>query len=133
MTFTSEMLKPVARMGFDHAPVAEATFEPDAIIFRGSARQIMIVSEAARTAGVFESGTTLGRPACAMVPQAMASASGLASVGCIGNRVYTSLGDGELYFVVPGKAARQVFEQLDVMLTANAALEAFHLGRAAAV
>jgi uncharacterized protein (DUF169 family) len=116
-----------------YAPVAQASFEPDAVIFRGNARQIMLISEAARAAGIFESAAAMGRPACAMIPQATAAASGVASVGCIGNRVYTDLGDDELYFAVPGKALARVLEQLDVILTANAALETFHRERAAAL
>jgi uncharacterized protein (DUF169 family) len=75
----------------------------------------------------------MGRPACAMLPQAIAAASGVASVGCIGNRVYTGLGDDEMYFAVPGPAIGRVLEQLGVMQTANAALEAFHRQRAVAL
>jgi uncharacterized protein (DUF169 family) len=114
-----------------YAPIADATFEPDAVIFRGNARQVMLISEAARSAGIYESGAAMGRPACAMIPQASAAASGVASVGCIGNRVYTGLGDDELYFSVPGGSLPRVLEQLDVMLTANSTLEAFHRERAA--
>jgi uncharacterized protein (DUF169 family) len=116
-----------------YAPLARATFEPDAVIFRGNARQIMLVSEAARSASIFESSTAMGRPACAMVPQADAAGSGVASVACIGNRVYTDLGDDELYFAVPGRHLPDVLERLSVALTANAALEAFHRERAAAL
>jgi uncharacterized protein (DUF169 family) len=105
-----------------YAPLADASFDPDAIIFRGNTRQIMLVSEAARAAGIFESAAAMGRPACAMIPQATASRSGVASVGCIGNRVYTELGDDEMYFAVPGQALPRVLEQLDVMIIANAAL-----------
>ena len=36
-----------------------------------------------------------------------------------------------MYFAVPGTALPRVLEQLDVMLNANAALEAFHRERAA--
>jgi uncharacterized protein (DUF169 family) len=114
-----------------YAPLPDASFDPDVIIFRGNAKQVMLISEAARAAGIFESGAAMGRPACAMIPQATSAASGVASVGCIGNRVYTDLGDDELYFAVPGSALPRVLEQLDVMLTANAALEAFHRDRAA--
>jgi uncharacterized protein (DUF169 family) len=114
-----------------YAPLAQASFDPEVVIFRGNARQIMLVSEAARAAGIFESAAAMGRPACAMIPQAASSLSGVASVGCIGNRVYTELGDDEMYFAVPGKALPRVLEQLDVMLTANAALETFHRQRAA--
>ena len=116
-----------------YAPLADATFDPDAVIFRGNAKQVMLVSEAARAAGVFESAAAMGRPACAMIPQATSSAAGVASVGCIGNRVYTELGDDELYFAVPGPALPRVLEQLDVMLDANASLETFHRERAAAL
>jgi len=114
-----------------YAPLAQATFDPETIIFRGNARQIMLVSEAARAAGIFESGAAMGRPACAMLPQASATQSGVASVGCIGNRVYTGLADDEMYFTVPGKALPRVLEQLDTIINANVALEAFHKERAA--
>jgi uncharacterized protein (DUF169 family) len=114
-----------------YAPLQEARFVPDAVIFRGNARQVMLVSEAARAAGIFESAAAMGRPACAMIPQATSSSAGVASVGCIGNRVYTDLGDDELYFAVPGPALPRVLEQLEVMLDANAALETFHRERAA--
>jgi uncharacterized protein (DUF169 family) len=116
-----------------YAPLALASFAPDVIIFRGNPRQIMLVSEAARAAGVFDSGAALGRPACAMIPQTMTAGAGLASVGCIGNRVYAELGDNELYFAVPGDVMPRVLEQLEVIVTANTALEAFHRQRAAAL
>lgn len=116
-----------------YAPLGQATFDPDVVIFRGNARQIMIVSEAARAAAIFESAAAMGRPACAMIPHAATAMSGVASVGCIGNRVYTELGDDELYFAVPGTAIGRVLEQLAVILDANAALENFHRERAAAL
>jgi uncharacterized protein (DUF169 family) len=116
-----------------YAPLNKAPFEPEVVIFRGNARQIMLISEAARAAAVFESAAAMGRPACAMIPQAASAGAGVASVGCIGNRVYTELGDDELYFAVPGNALARVLEQIDVMLNANAALEAFHKERAAAL
>mgnify|MGYP001304265362 CR=1 FL=1 len=114
-----------------YAPLATATFEPDVVVFRGNARQIMLLWEAAHAAGAFTSGTVMGRPACAMLPQALDARSGVASVGCIGNRVYTGLGDDELYLTVPGPRVQQTLDQLDTILNANAALEQFHRQRAA--
>ena len=114
-----------------YAPIGEASFDPDVVIFRGNARQIMLIAEAARAAGAFEASTVLGRPACAMIPQALDSQAGIASVGCIGNRVYTDLGDDELYFAVPGWALRQTLDQLETILHANSELEVFHRRRAA--
>jgi uncharacterized protein (DUF169 family) len=113
-----------------YAPLDRATFAPDVIVFRGNARQIMLLSEAARAAGAFEGGTAMGRPACAMLPRALDAASGVASVACIGNRVYTELGDNELYFAVPGQALQATLKKLETVLDANVALEAFHRERA---
>ena len=113
-----------------YSPLAGATFDPDAVIFRGNVRQIMLLSEAARAAGVFDTAAVMGRPACAMLPHAVSAQAGVASVGCIGNRVYTGLGDDELYITIPGEAVGGVLEQLETVLTANAALEEFHTNRA---
>src|SRR4051794_5123850 len=74
-----------------YAPIDRATFDADVVIFRGNPRQIMLLSEAARAADAFEAGPAMGRPACAMLPRALESAAAVASVACIGNRVYTEL------------------------------------------
>jgi uncharacterized protein (DUF169 family) len=116
-----------------YAPLPQATFEPDMVVFRGNARQIMLLSEAARAAGVFGTSEVMGRPACSMLPQTVNSGASVASVGCIGNRVYTSLGDDELYLTVPGERLPAVLEKLGTTLHANAELERFHRGRAAAL
>jgi uncharacterized protein (DUF169 family) len=112
-----------------YSPLAGAAFDPDAVVFRGNVRQIMLLSEAARAAGVFDTAAVMGRPACAMLPHAIGAQAGVASVGCIGNRVYTGLGDDELYITMPGEAVGRVLEQLETVLTANAALEEFHANR----
>jgi len=112
-----------------YAPLADATFTPDVVVFRGNARQLMLVSEAARSAGVFGSGDILGRPACAMLPQAINTGGAVASFGCIGNRVYTDLADDEFYVSVPGGAMSKTLERLAVVLNANRQLETFHQAR----
>ena len=115
-----------------YAPLGEAAFPPDVVIFRGNARQIMLMTEAARAAGVFADGSLMGRPACAAVPQALAASGGVASIGCIGNRVYTQLGDDELYLVLPGGVLVATLEQVGAISAANSELERFHRARAAA-
>src|SRR5215470_1626630 len=47
-----------------YAPLADAPVEPDAVLVRGNARQIMLMAEAARAAGIGHESPTLGRPAC---------------------------------------------------------------------
>ncbi len=116
-----------------YAPLDGATFAPDVVIFRGNGRQIMLLTEAARAAGVFEQGSVMGRPACSMLPQTLASGGAVASVGCIGNRVYTELQDNEFYLSVPGASVDRFVGALGQVLAANAALEQFHRGRAAAL
>ena len=112
-------------------PLFQATFAPDLVIFRGNVRQIMLLAEAAHAAGVFESGSVMGRPACAMVPQALSASQSVASVGCIGNRVYTGLGDNEMYLTIPGAAVAAVLSALEPTLNANHELEQFHQRRVA--
>ena len=73
----------------------------------------------------------MGRPASAMLPRALDAATSVASVACIGNRVYTELGDNELYLAVPGHALQATLKRLETILNANVALEAFHRERAA--
>ncbi|MEP7305430.1 MAG: DUF169 domain-containing protein [Acidobacteriota bacterium] len=114
-----------------YGPADSATFAADVVIFSGNARQIMLLSEAARAAGSFESGTTMGRPACAMLPQAIGTATGVASIGCIGNRVYTELPDEELYFTVPAASLAAMLDKLHTIVNANVELEKFHRMRAA--
>ncbi len=114
-----------------YAPLPLASFAPDVVVVRGNARQMMLVAEAARAAGVFDGGNTMGRPACAMLPQVIDGGSGVASLACIGNRVYNALDDNEMYCSLPGTRIGVVADELATILSANAALEEFHRRRAA--
>jgi len=112
-----------------YAPLADAPVDPDVVLVRGNARQIMLVAEAARAAGIGHDGPALGRPACSMIPEAMRAARGNTSLGCIGNRVYTELGDDELYFTIPGARLDEVVLKLETIVHANRELEQYHEGR----
>jgi uncharacterized protein (DUF169 family) len=112
-----------------YAPLADATFAPDVVVFRGNARQLMLVSEAARSAGIFGGGDIMGRPACAMIPHATEIGGAVASFGCIGNRVYTELAADEFYVTVSGSGLARMLERLVTILEANKQLEAFHQAR----
>jgi uncharacterized protein (DUF169 family) len=73
----------------------------------------------------------LGRPTCAAVPLAQRTQRSVASLGCIGNRVYTELGDDEFYYVLPGKHLAAVTDKLATIVNANAELEKYHRARLA--
>jgi uncharacterized protein (DUF169 family) len=113
-----------------YAPLERAPLPPDVVLVRGNARQLMLLNEAAQAAGINESTPTMGRPTCALLPEAINGQHAGASLGCIGNRVYTALADTEAYFAIPGNAVAAVEERLRTILHANAELEKFHRARA---
>ena len=113
-----------------YAPLATAPFEPDLILVRATGKQLMLLAEAAHAAGVASGGATLGRPTCGILPQALQSGQATASFGCIGNRVYTGLGEDEAYYVLPAAHVSGIIEQLTILVEANRQLERFHRSRA---
>lgn len=116
-----------------YAPLAETPAPPDVVLVRGRARQIMLVAEAARAAGLEGDRAAMGRPACAMIPAVLEGPGGVTSLGCIGNRVYTGMGDDELYFTIPGGKVGLVVERLEAVMHANRELETYHEARRASL
>lgn len=114
-----------------YAPLSRHAGTPDVVILRGNARQMMLLAEAAVASGLMSPLPVMGRPACAAVPAALESRMAVTSLGCIGNRVYTGLPDGEFYFAVPGVSMGALLERAGSIAAANRELEQFHLGRCA--
>jgi uncharacterized protein (DUF169 family) len=114
-----------------YSPLEDAPVPPDVVLVRGTARQLMLLAEAAQSAGVSGAGPAMGRPTCAVLPEAINSARTAASFGCVGNRVYTGATDTDAYFAIPGPAVEAIEQQLAVIVAANDALEHFHRERAA--
>jgi uncharacterized protein (DUF169 family) len=112
-----------------YAPLDGAPVAPDVVLVRGNARQLMLLAEAAQAAGAIGAVPTLGRPTCAVIPQAIDSHKTASSFACIGNRVYTGAADGEAYFAIPGASLAAVTAKLEIVLRANAELEKFHRAR----
>jgi uncharacterized protein (DUF169 family) len=110
------------------APLADAPVEPSVVLFTCRTASAMLLNEAALRAGASSTLPLLGRPSCMALPAAMQHGT-VTSLACIGNRVYTGLGEGELYVVVPGEKLGSVCDALEVISTANAALEEFARGR----
>ena len=115
-----------------YAPLSAAPVPPDVVLVRGNAQQLMLLAEAAQAAGVVGSGPAMGRPTCAVLPEAINSERTATSFGCIGNRVYTGADDSEAYFAIPGAQLGAVEESLVIIVRANQEFEKFHRGRAAA-
>jgi len=93
-----------------YAPLGETPVEPDVVLFPGRPGRVMLLQEAALRAGVAAQAPLLGRPTCMVLPAALAHGV-IASTGCIGNRVYTDLGEDELYVAIPGKDLPRIAEE----------------------
>ena len=115
-----------------YAPLERATGQPDVVLVCGNAKQMMLLEEAAHAAGVGSGPGApglMGRPTCAALPMAMQTQRGVASLGCIGNRVYTEMADDELYYALPGKHLAAVVAKLAEIVNANRELEKYHRAR----
>jgi uncharacterized protein (DUF169 family) len=106
------------------APLGETPVAPSVVLFACRTSSAMLLNEAVIRAGAAATLPMLGRPSCMALPAAMQHGA-VSSLGCIGNRVYTGLGEDELYIVIPGEKLAAVADALGVIATANAALEEY--------
>lgn len=111
-----------------YAPLGDTPLDPDVVLFAGLPGSVMLLQEAAQRAGVAAQWPLFGRPTCMALPFALSNGA-VASTGCIGNRVYTDLEEGELYLAVPGKDIARVADELQTIAAANAQLLAYHQER----
>jgi uncharacterized protein (DUF169 family) len=110
-----------------YAPLGATPVDPDAIIIAGKPARLMLLHEAG-TRAAKQALPLLGRPTCMAIPAAL-SQGVASSLGCIGNRIYTSIPDDEFYTVIAGRDLDAVIAQLDTISSANAALTAYHSER----
>jgi uncharacterized protein (DUF169 family) len=111
-----------------YAPLADAPLDPDVVLFAGRPGKLMLLQESAARVGVSAGIPMLGRPTCIVLPAALAG-NFVVSSGCIGNRVYTGVGEDELYVAFPGKELEKIAGELSTIISANAKLAEFHQGR----
>jgi len=111
-----------------YTPLAESTAVPDVVLFALRPAGAMLLQEAANRAGVSSGAPALGRPTCMALPASLQHGA-ITSLGCMGNRVYTGLGEDEMYVVLRGKDLPAVAEALKVIGNANSALHDYAQGR----
>src|SRR5262245_14086885 len=111
-----------------YAPLADTPGDPDVVIVATQPGRLMLLQEAALRAGVAVSAPLLARPTCMALPAAMRGGM-VTSLGCIGNRIYTDLGDDELYTTVAGADLAAIVSELDTIVTANRTLSNYHRER----
>ena len=111
-----------------YAPLGDVAAEPDVALFAVKPAGAMLLQEAANRAGVGTGAPALGRPTCMALPASLQHGA-ITSLGCIGNRVYTGLGEEEMYVVLRGKDLAAIVEALKTIGNANAALQDYAKGR----
>jgi uncharacterized protein (DUF169 family) len=111
-----------------YSPLSKTPLDPDVVLFAGRPRSMMLLQEAALRAGVAAVQPLLARPTCMALPAALAGGT-VASNGCIGKRVYTEIGDDEMYVVVPGSDVFRVAAEVETIAAANAKLAEYHHAR----
>ena len=111
-----------------YAPLADCAAQPDVVLFALKPASAMLLQEAATRAGVGSGAPALGRPTCMALPASLQYGT-ITSLGCMGNRVYTGLGESELYVVLRGQDVPAVRDALTTIAHANAALHHYANGR----
>ncbi|MGH7305913.1 MAG: DUF169 domain-containing protein, partial [Candidatus Rokuibacteriota bacterium] len=111
-----------------YAPLAESPVDPDVVLVAGRPGRVMLLQEAALRAGIAAPAPLLGRPTCMALPASIAQGV-IASAGCIGNRVYTDLGEDELYVMIPGQDVARVAAEAQTIASANLKLSDYHRER----
>ena len=108
-----------------YAPLGETPADPDVVLLVAVPGKLMLLEEAALRLGYLAKLPLMARPTCAAIPAAIQKGV-VASAGCIGNRVYTQIGDHQMYAALPGPRLLAICESLRTIMDANNTLEQYH-------
>ncbi len=109
-----------------YGPLASIPVTPDVVLLFVQSNQTLILSEAAQQ---IEGGVppAMGRPACAIIPQAKNTGRAALSLGCCGARAYLDvLTDNTALFAIPGTRLAEFSERVAALAQANSILTQFH-------
>jgi uncharacterized protein (DUF169 family) len=109
-----------------YGPLAEMPMTPDVVLLFVRADQTLILSEAAQQ---LEGGLppAMGRPACAIIPQAMNTGRSALSLGCCGARAYLDvLSNDVALYAISGVMLGAFAERVAALAKANQILTKFH-------
>lgn len=113
-----------------YAPLGETPVDPDVVLFLGQPGRMTLLLETAARAGLGSSAHFLGRPTCSSLAAALDHGV-VVSPACIGNRIYTDLGDDELYVAIRGRDLARIADEAQTIVSANAKLADYHRARRA--
>jgi len=106
---------------------------PDAVLAWLTARQAMLWGEASGGAAwtAAAPSAVLGRPACAAIPVAIDRGVPTLSLGCMGMRTFTRIGDDRLLAVIPGAKLGAFTLAIGRAAAINQGMQSFYEGRLA--
>jgi uncharacterized protein (DUF169 family) len=109
-----------------YGPLAGIPVAPDVVLLFVQADQTLILSEASQQV---EGGLppAMGRPACAIVPQARNTGRSALSLGCCGARAYLDILSSDVaLYAIPGASLEAFAERVTALAKANQILTKFH-------
>ena len=109
-----------------YGPLASIPVPPDVVLLFVNSNQALILSEASQQ---LENGLppALGRPACAVVPQAFNNGRTALSLGCCGARAYLDVLTPEVaLYAIPATKLEAFTERVAALARANSILTKFH-------
>jgi uncharacterized protein (DUF169 family) len=116
-----------------YGPLSRIPVDPDVVLLFVRADQTLVLSEASQQ---IEGGLppAMGRPACAVVPQARNSGRSALSLGCCGARAYLDVLTPDIaLYAIPGSSISAFAERIEALAHANTVLTRFHQIRRAEV
>lgn len=109
-----------------YAPLASTPISPSVVLLFANSRQSLTITEAVQQVEP-NVPPALGRPACAVIPQAINTGKPAMSLGCCGARAYLDvLTDDFALWALPGAKIAQYAERIKVLAGANNILTKFH-------
>ncbi len=123
-----------AAQGILYGPLADLPAAPDAVLLWLTPRQAMFHNEASGAADWTQHAPLVtGRPACAVIPAALAGGSPAMTLGCAGMRTFTETPDDRMLVMVPGQLAESYADAVDRIVAANRTMLDFYKERKASV
>lgn len=122
-----------SKTGIVYGPLQDFPLEPDLILMWLTPQQAMLFSEAAGASSWTDASpmSALGRPACSVLPTSLEQERATLSLGCMGMRTFTEIGEDRILAALPGKKGGEFSERLETTAKANDAMREFYLGHKA--
>jgi uncharacterized protein (DUF169 family) len=115
-----------------YAPATSDAFNADVVLVAVTPAQSTLVFEAALKAGIARGAANASsRPSCAILPVTARTQAVAISFGRRGSRTFTTLGDDEMYFAIPGPRFEEFVDRLIEVQRSNLTIGNYYQAQAA--